>query len=212
MAGFVSGFFYFASKTTLSTIRLINKHLGNYKKVLLNRLPSLEEWKEDEHELISLKTKLIKKPRFWRPYLEGIIQNVFHEPVIAFIQKKYGSNGKVLTVFMRKGGEWVTLRNAHGTMIYQDGSLKAVLLPDGHVVTPDGEHLIMTLRQIVPGEWSVLVKQVIVAAIAENYKENSLRPRAVIYYQKVERDLIYLITVMTFLRIVSLNVAEKSWF
>lgn len=167
----------------------INRDLKQLRARLDRQSARLIPWSPEEMELLSLNLLEKKISRGTHPLEQGILKNIYQEPVLAYACKRYkGKDTKILLLVRGKDFELVMVRNSRGTTIYRDHRYIGSLQADGKLIHPGGGKVIGAIGQSDLLELPLYLDDQIVAGVRTEREKRAINPRALQLYRPLRRD------------------------
>jgi len=180
----------FFTRLTKINEKDINKDLATFREELNKKASDLIPWTDEDLSLLSLNLMEQKKQGKKHIVERGVIKNIYQEPTISYIIKRYGGKEpRTLLVVRTHDFEMVWLRNESGITIYKDGRQIGNLLRDGKMLDTSGKHMLGFLKQEDNLDLSIFINDQMAALVRKSWDPDVVNPRALeIFREPAEAD------------------------
>lgn len=180
----------FLTRITHVSEKDINKDLTNFREELKGKASGLIPWTDEDLSLLSMNLMEQKKQGRKHVVERGVIKNIYQEPTISYIIKRYGGKEpRTLLVVRTHDFEMVWLRNKSGITIYKDGRQIGNLLRDGKLLDSSGNKMIGYLKQEDNLDLSIFIDDQISALVHKSWDPDVVNPRALeIFSHPIQAD------------------------
>ncbi len=190
-------------------MKTVNKDVLAFRKELDVKAKSLTPWAQNELELLSLNLKEKKVSKGFHEVERGVLVNIYNEPVLAFVRKRYkGKKPKTLLMARGFAYEMTYVLNEKGVSIYRNQNQIANLLPDGRLVNAAGNKLLGQIEYSDHLELPLLLEGKLVAGMRKTRDDKSMFPRALNLYESLSEQDQQLLLAMSLVHVIDL--AEKK--
>lgn len=201
--------FFLSLKKNNVTMKTVNKDVNTFRKELDLKSKTLTPWAQNELELLSLNLKERKLTKGFHEVERGVLVNIYNEPVLAFVRKRYkGKHPKTLLMARGYAYEMVYVLNEKGVSIYRNQTQIANLLPDGRLVNAAGNKLLGQIEYSDHLELPLLLEGKLVAGMRKTRDDKAMFPRALNLYESLSEQDQHLLLAMSLVHVIDL--AEKK--
>lgn len=159
--------------------KTIEKDLDEMRKDSQEAYYNLIPWTVDEWSLLSATLGEHKEYKGIVKRAAGIMQSIYHEPLLVYRYKQYAGGKHSLLLIRTKKSEYVFWKKGAKTEIFKDTDAYGVLDENGVLLSKDGKKEIGRLKQpdrntFIP----VVLHEHEVASISHPRKVDTVNPRA----------------------------------
>ena len=157
----------------------INSDVGRFRANAQKWKSELVAWNEEEFELFSLSQKNSVTRRGFGKSFEGVIQSIYHEPMLYYYFKEYPAAKKNAIIFAQSARYEIVYRiRAKSTQIFVNGDFLGTLNPDGSLVRDNGRVVIGHIGRKDPYRKEIYLNERLLGSVVLPEETPSIPPRA----------------------------------
>ena len=167
----------------------INSDVGRFRTSAGKWKEELIEWNEEEFELFSLNQKnLVSKRGFGRSF-EGVIQSIYHEPMLYYYFKEYPATKKNAILFAQSARyEFVFRIRAKNSQVFLNEDFLGTLNHDGTLVQNNGKRLLGRIIRKDPYLKEIEIGERIMGSVILPHEAPTVSPRAFDIDEKMNEE------------------------
>ncbi len=167
----------------------INSDVGKFREKAQGYGGELVPWNNEELELFSFnQTNQVAKRGFGRSY-EGVVQSIYHEPMLYYSYKEYPATNKNAIVFARTAQYELVYRiRAKGTQIFVNEDFYGTLTTDGSLRRNGGKKVLGSIHRNHPQFKEIILGEKILGRVVIPTEKPVISPRAFDLDEKMDQD------------------------
>ncbi len=174
----------------------INSDVGRFRTNALKWKDELIKWDQEEFELFSLIQKNQVTKRGFGKSFEGVIQSIYHEPMLYYYLKEYPAAKKNAIIFAQSARYEIVYRiRAKNAQVFVNENFLGTLQRDGSLVRENGRVQVGKIKPISTQLSEIYVGEKMMGSVVLPVEDPGVNPRAFDIDEKMndEEQMIFMV-------------------
>ena len=157
----------------------INSDVGRFRNNAIKFKDELIQWDEEEFALFSLTQKNQVTKRGFGKSFEGVIQSIYHEPMLYYYYKEYPATKKNAILFAQSARYEIVIRiRAKNAQVFVNENFLGALQPDGTLLQDNGRTIAGRINRSNPYLKEIYVGEKMMGSVVLPSEATSVSHRA----------------------------------